>query len=101
MFFNPMGPSNLFPVLLSFISALHSSDFPAGTPRLWDFSKWITAVVDGISKNLPWDWLLERLGPDEAFEEYFRYLDDYRRCREIELLCIEDMPLLPRLIEVH
>jgi hypothetical protein len=85
-----------FATLLAFLDGLSFADIDPGSPPIWLFSRWITARVDRISTNLPWDWLEEQLGGDGAYAAYFQYLDEYRACREIEVARAEGVDLVPR-----
>ncbi|MDX1947649.1 MAG: hypothetical protein SFU86_19785 [Pirellulaceae bacterium] len=85
-----------FATLLAFLDGLSFADIDPGTPPIWLFSRWITARVDGISTNLPWDWLEEQLGGDGAYAAYFQYLDEYRACLEVEVARPEGVELVPR-----
>lgn len=78
----------------SFLAGLSFSDIPEGEPSIWDFSKWITAVIPGISINLPTNWLEEKHGPEEALKIYLKYLDKYRQC-EITILKKHYGPFVP------
>jgi hypothetical protein len=86
--------------LSAFLSGLSFADLDPGSPSIWGFTRWITARVDGISANLPCMWLEENLGTEAALEAYFRYLDEYRVCKEIEVAVARLAQLIPRFFVV-
>jgi hypothetical protein len=82
--------------LSAFLSGLSFADLDPGSPSVWGFNRWITARVKGISTNLPCVWLEEKLGTEAALEAYFRYLGEYRVCKEVEVALASNAKLTPR-----
>lgn len=74
-----------FSSLITFINALAFSSFGDGTPSFWEFNRWMTGRVDGMSKTLPWRWMQSEWGNDKAFEMFFELLDEYRACTDVYL----------------
>ena len=74
-----------FHMLQGFISGIAYADLDPGGPSFWEYNRWITARIDGISLNLPWDWIEEMFGNDQAFSLFFAYLEEYRQCRLVTL----------------
>lgn len=84
-----------FEILSAFLAGLSWSKIDPGTPDVWGFWRWITARIDGISKNLPDQWLLEKHGSAAAYEAFFDYLDEYRACKEIEISVLNSASMAP------
>ncbi|HVS39835.1 MAG TPA: hypothetical protein VMS17_30030 [Gemmataceae bacterium] len=82
--------------LSAFLSGLTFAKIDPGIPSVWGFNRWITGRVKGISTNLPCVWLEEKLGAEAALEAYFRYLDEYRACKEVEVAFASNAKLIPR-----
>jgi hypothetical protein len=78
-------PEKSFKLLQVFIAGLACGEIDAGEPTFWDFPLWTTvgAGVTGTSK--PLHWLESSQSDEEAYQTYFRLLDEYRRCRSVEL----------------
>src|SRR5207253_1357740 len=85
-----------FTALMSYLAGLRFSTLAPGSPSFWGFSQWITAHAS-LSTNLPWDDLEERLGEEQAFVDYFRYLDEYRGCREVTVAGPSEPQVTPRI----
>lgn len=72
-----------FTALVAFVSALGVVEVDAGDPCFWRFSRWITGRVCGMSPTLPWDWMDEEWGNEQAFDKFFELLDEYRTCKSV------------------
>jgi hypothetical protein len=81
--------------LQAFLSGLGFANLDPGKPSIWGFTRWITGRVNGISITLPWDWLEAELGTKASLEAYFRYLDEYRACTEVELAFASNIKRTP------
>lgn len=73
-----------FHALQAFLSGLSFTDLDAGVPDFWNFQRWITARTDAPPAAGTY-WLFQQYGSDEGYQNYFRYLDEYRTCREMEV----------------
>lgn len=72
-----------FVALIAFITGLDFAGLDEGEPPFWKFSRWITGRVEGMSTTLPWEWMDEKYGGEQAFELFFDLIDEYRTCRTI------------------
>lgn len=96
MFLGPVEDPCKFSALQAFLSGLSFSDLDPGSPSVWEFGRWITRRIDGISTTMPWSWLVKQIGPMGVYEAYFTYLDEYKACRETALLYAQGVSFLPR-----
>lgn len=74
--------------LIAFLSGLQIAQFKLkqideGEPSFRYFSSWITARVEGMSKTMAWEWMIEEWGNETAFEKFFELLDEYRSCKSV------------------
>ncbi|HEY9750628.1 MAG TPA: hypothetical protein V6C63_18245 [Allocoleopsis sp.] len=74
-----------FVALIAFITGLDFAELDEGEPPFWKFSRWITGRIEGMSTTLPWEWMDEKYGSEQAFEQFFNLLDEYRTCR---IICV-------------
>lgn len=73
-----------FRLLQSFLAGLSWGNLDPGEPSLWDFEWWAAVYTDHFSCSMPMKWLSD--GPDEeAYETWFKLLDEFRQCRVVEL----------------
>lgn len=100
MFVGNHGRNCPFAALQAFLGGLSFADVDPGDPPFWEFSRWITSRVEGISTNLPWDWLAERGGEGRAYSEFFEYLAEYRQCKVVSVAMAVGETPSPRFYQV-
>src|SRR3712207_1941888 len=74
-----------FRLLQAFLSGLNWGKLAPGDPSVWDFPFWVTVRKDVVGTSFPWHWLETSETDEEAYGTWFRLLDEYRGCREVEL----------------
>jgi hypothetical protein len=78
-------PEKSFRLLRVFLAGLGCGKLDAGDPPFWDFPLWATVRVGVAGTSMPWHWLETSERDDAAYQTWFRMLDEYRRCRVVEL----------------
>jgi len=73
-----------FTLLQPFLAGLSYSNLDPGDPPFWDFAWWATVRTDHLPTSQPWHWLSEK-SDEEAYATWFALLDEYRKCRVVEL----------------
>jgi hypothetical protein len=85
-----MGLKDPFPVFLGFFECLTVfSRFDPGTPPVPEFGLWLKGRLNLSPACFALDELYTELGSAGAYEAIWRYLDEYRACREVTLRGIE------------
>src|SRR5215210_8624273 len=72
-------------LLHSFVAGLSYGKLDAGDPPFWDFALWATVRTDHVGTSMPWQWLGVEQSDERAYGTWFDLLDEYRRCRIVEL----------------
>lgn len=73
-----------FRLLQPFVAGLGYGNLDAGDPPFWDF-KWWAMIRNGHPPTPePWHWLADQ-SDEDAYAAWFALLDEYRRCRVVEL----------------
>ena len=85
MFLGNLYVRNPLATLRAFIHGLQFSEIDGGEPSFWEFNRWVIGYVDEMSNNLPWDWLEDQRGGEQGFQDFFTYLDEYRKCRIVQV----------------
>jgi hypothetical protein len=91
-----MGLKDPFPVFLGFFECLTVfSRFDPGTPPVPEFGLWLKGRLNLSPACFALDELYTELGSAGAYEAIWRYLDEYRACREVELATAHSVALKP------
>ena len=77
-----------FTALIAFLSGLQFSrlEFTKmydGNPPFSEFSRWIPRKINGMSSQIPWEWMIENWGNEQSFDKFFELLDEYRNCKTV------------------
>lgn len=96
------GRPGTLPLLSALLSGLVTPPLRPEQPRFADFNLWLSARIDELpnTHNMVGYWLEEQLGPEKAFDAYFKYLDEYRK-NVVELIYVNAGPLTPRFTHGH
>ena len=78
-----------------FVAGLSCGNLDPGTPSAWDFPLWASVRGNRVGTSMPLEWLREGRSDEEAYDAYFRLLDEFRRCREVELARVPGPILRP------
>jgi hypothetical protein len=70
--------------LQSFLGGLSYAKLDVGDPPFWDFDWWATVRTDHFPTSKSWHWLGHQ-SDEDAYATWFALLDDYRKCRVVEL----------------
>ena len=72
-----------FVALIAFMLGLAFAEVDGGEPSFYLFIHWIAGRVKGMSSTMPWEWMEEEWGNDQAFDRFFELLDEYRTCERV------------------
>lgn len=69
-------------LLRAFLGGLSYSSLDDGDPPFTYFDFWAVLHSGNNESSWPWFWLETTQSDEDAYETYFRLLDEYRQCRE-------------------
>ena len=74
-----------FRLLQTFLAGLSYGNLDPGEPSVWDFPLWADVRKNDYGASMCFRWLRSSTTDEEAYDVWFRLLDEYRACREEEI----------------
>ncbi len=74
-----------FRLLQAFLAGLRYGNLDPGEPSIWDFPWWADVRNNDYNRSIHFYWLTSSTTDEEAYDVWYRLLDEYRACREEEI----------------